>query len=324
MNYAEILKKAWNTIWKHKILWLFGLLAGSAIGGGQGLSYRFSSHDRFGHYWENGQEFPPMFERMSAFFRGVPAYAWALIAGLAVIVGLLISLSAFFLREYGVAGVIKGSALADDPQTGKLKLSAVHQALKPHYWRLILLRLLVICASALLAGLLAIPIVIFIIGTLGVGLCCLLPLFVLLIPIGWGARVLVHNASIALVDENLDVLLAISRAWEVTTQNLGPLLVLHLILGAIRFVAALLMSIPMIAAALPLIFALQASSAGWPMAAGLVSGLLWLLLLPIALAVFGALNTFDLSARALAFRELKHKVHTLPLGTQALPQEETK
>lgn len=38
MNYTDILKKAWNIVWKHKILWLFGLLAGSAIGSGQGFS----------------------------------------------------------------------------------------------------------------------------------------------------------------------------------------------------------------------------------------------------------------------------------------------
>lgn len=187
-----------------------------------------------------------------------------------------------------------------------------------------MLRLLVICASALLGGLLAIPIVIFIIGTLGIGLCCLLPFVILLIPLGWTAQVLVYNASIALVDENLDPIQAVSRAWQVTTQNLGPLLVLHLILGAIRFVAALLMSIPMIAAALPFIFAMRASNAGWLMAAGFISGLLWFALLPLALVVFGALNAYDLTARALAYRELKDKARVLPVGSQALTVEEIK
>jgi hypothetical protein len=123
MNYAEILKNTWNTIWKHKILWLFGLLAGSAIGGGQGLSYRFSSQGRFGRYWQNGQDLPPMFERMSAFFRSVPPYAWALIAGIALIAGLLISLIAFFLREYGLAGVIKAPLWLKTPKAGRSNLA---------------------------------------------------------------------------------------------------------------------------------------------------------------------------------------------------------
>ncbi len=33
MGYGAILKRAWEVTWKHKILWLFGLFAGSMIGG---------------------------------------------------------------------------------------------------------------------------------------------------------------------------------------------------------------------------------------------------------------------------------------------------
>ena len=323
MNYAEILKKAWNVIWRHKILWLFGMLAGFALGSGQGLSYRFSSRGGSLQHWQNGQNLPPMFERVRDFYQSMPTFAWVLLAGTAVVTVLLVSLIAFFLREYGVAGVIKGSALANEPENGKLKLSQIHRALKPYYWRLILLRLLASGASALLAGLLAIPMVIFIIGTLGVGLFCLLPFFILLIPVGWTAQVLVHNASIALVDEDLGLFQAVSRAWELTTQNLGPLLVLHLILRLVRFVTALPLSLPLLAASLPLILSMRTSAVGWTIAAGLVSGLLWLIFLPLVLAVNAALNAFDLSARAFAFCELKDKAREAPAGTQELPKQDT-
>ena len=325
MNYSEILKKAWNIVWKHKILWLFGFLAGSAVGGSQGFSYQFSSRDRLMRHWgDGGGKYFPMFERLSESLHDVPSYTWFLLAAGIAISVLLVSLIAFFLREYGVGGVIKGSALAEEQENGKLNFKALHHALKPFYWRLILLRLLVAIASVLLAGLLAVPVVIFIIGTLGVGLCCLLPFLILLIPVGWAARVLVHNASIALVDENLDPLQAIERAWELSTQNLGPLLVLHIILGLIRLVCGLVLSVPLIAAALPLIFALRASAPGISAAAGLVSALLWLLLLPLLLIAFGVLNAYDLTARALAYRELKEKTRVVPIGTQALTTEATK
>jgi hypothetical protein len=38
MDYTDILKRAWNVTWRHKILWLFGLFAGAAGGfsGGSG------------------------------------------------------------------------------------------------------------------------------------------------------------------------------------------------------------------------------------------------------------------------------------------------
>jgi len=35
------------------------------------------------------------------------------------------------------------------------------------------------------------------------------------------------------------------------------------------------------------------------------------------------LNAYDLTARALAFRDLKDNVRVLPLGTQPLPPQET-
>ena len=45
MQFDQIIMRAWQVIWKHKILWVFGILAGC---GGQGLSntYRGSSNWR--------------------------------------------------------------------------------------------------------------------------------------------------------------------------------------------------------------------------------------------------------------------------------------
>ena len=43
MNYGEILSKAWKIIWKNKILWLFGILAGCSASGVGGSSGGWSS-----------------------------------------------------------------------------------------------------------------------------------------------------------------------------------------------------------------------------------------------------------------------------------------
>ncbi len=48
-NFGEVLTRAWKTIWKHKVLWIFGILAscarggGSSNGGGGSSSYQTSS-----------------------------------------------------------------------------------------------------------------------------------------------------------------------------------------------------------------------------------------------------------------------------------------
>ena len=34
MNYGEVLSRAWQIIWKYKVLWIFGILAGLGSGGG--------------------------------------------------------------------------------------------------------------------------------------------------------------------------------------------------------------------------------------------------------------------------------------------------
>jgi uncharacterized membrane protein YgcG len=35
-NFGEVLTRAWQIIWKHKVLWIFGILAGCGQGGGSG------------------------------------------------------------------------------------------------------------------------------------------------------------------------------------------------------------------------------------------------------------------------------------------------
>src|SRR6185503_13824262 len=35
-NFGEVLTRAWQIIWKHKVLWIFGIFAGCGRGGGGG------------------------------------------------------------------------------------------------------------------------------------------------------------------------------------------------------------------------------------------------------------------------------------------------
>ncbi|MDZ4064541.1 MAG: hypothetical protein U1E22_07735, partial [Coriobacteriia bacterium] len=44
MDFGGILKRAWNVTWRYKILWIFGLLAGGASGGGN-FNYNLGQND---------------------------------------------------------------------------------------------------------------------------------------------------------------------------------------------------------------------------------------------------------------------------------------
>ena len=42
-NFGEVLTRAWQIIWKHKVLWIFGFLAGCGQGG---TNFRGNSSER--------------------------------------------------------------------------------------------------------------------------------------------------------------------------------------------------------------------------------------------------------------------------------------
>jgi len=52
MDFGEILSRAWNIIWEHKVLWIFGVLVscgrsngGCSGGGGSNTGYQYSGGD---------------------------------------------------------------------------------------------------------------------------------------------------------------------------------------------------------------------------------------------------------------------------------------
>lgn len=92
MDHIGILKRAWNVVWRHRILWLFGFFVGG--GGGSGGGY--------GNYSISGDEFDPAtvreFQRVGEGLQDNIALVLAVAAFLAV-VGL-----AFFIVSIAAKG----------------------------------------------------------------------------------------------------------------------------------------------------------------------------------------------------------------------------
>src|SRR5215204_6597599 len=55
-NFGEILTRAWQIIWKHKVLWVFGILASCGRGGSSGNSGNSGSSGDNGF---GGSDLPP-------------------------------------------------------------------------------------------------------------------------------------------------------------------------------------------------------------------------------------------------------------------------
>ena len=326
MDYSKLFSKAWHFLGRHKILWLFGLLAGTVTlgGGGQGLRVVIPGPNGSGL-----QGFLPGMSGLNLFesARSVPVWFWVLLAMGLIAFVFLAAIVGFFVSALGQAGLIRGTILADEKQDSTpLQFKQVFTSLKPYYWRLLLLRALLTVAGTLAAALLMLPLILLIISTFGLGLLCLVPLSIVLIPLGWLLQTFFNNIAIAMLDENLGIMAAIERAWQVTTANLGPMLAISAVLALINLVSTLLFMAPLFLAALPALLALLGRWQALQGAAIMVSVIAFILC--TALAIFGSalLSAYNFIVRTLAFRALKDKpaepaAETLADGTEPLGEE---
>lgn len=323
MDYGKILSKAWKTIWKHKILWLFGVLAGfgAASGGGAGRAGSSISSSSGGSGFRNGPSFlgPQMQHNFQQFFRSlsdVRPGVWVLIGVGALIVIFVFSFLSLLVGTLGTTGVIKGAGMADRAGEDEKPISfgAIFKGIKPHYWKVVLLTFGVRVAGLIGGLILALPVVLFAVFT------CFLGLF-LLIPLGWFIQTLVKFSTIAIIEEDLGIFEAIGRAWDLITQNLGQVAVMLLILGLGQFVIGLLIAVPILASFLPVVINIISAGAGVIRTGLIISGVLFLVALPLTIFLNGVLRAYVLTAWTLTFRRLAEGSDLAP-EVISLPEDE--
>ena len=332
MDFGEILSKAWKVIWKHKILWLFGVLAGCSItggyhgsGGGGGSSAASSGGSGFvgpqnGYY--NGPSIvaPSTQRAFEDFFRWVSdinAWVWVAIAVGVLVLVVLISIAAVLLGNLGLTGVIKGAGMADGAAEDEKPISfgAIFKAIKPYYWKVLLLTIGFNLAGLIVGVILAVPIVLFTVCT------CFLGLF-LLIPIGWFVNTLVYFSAIAIIEEDRKIFDAIGRGWELMIKNLGRVAVMFLILGILQIVFGLLIFVPMILIPIPLLVNLLVTGFAQVPTVGLVlSGILMLVIVPIMIFLGGVLRAFILTSWTLTYH---HLAEASPLEPEVISEPKAK
>lgn len=125
-----------------------------------------------------------------------------------------------------------------------------------------------------------------------------------MVPLGIALSIYTLLTQVALIVEELDIVAAFQRAWEVFRSNLGQVIVMGLILGIGGFVVGLILAIPFILMALPFITGLivgtdTSSIAGF--SATLIGILLYL---PVLLVAGGIMRTFITGSWTLTYRSL--------------------
>jgi len=295
MDISAIFKRAWEITWKHKGLWVLGILANCS---GGSSSQGSSNVSRIPEYRTGGGEFP----QIERWFQAIPEEAWIAIAIAAGGVMLLLALVFWVLAAIGNGGLIAGFQMAETGETVTLA-SAFQQGIS-YFWKLLVIQLILGLASLVVF----VPVIfggaILSVLTLGIFLLCLIPLICLLIPLGIALTIYTLLTQIALIVEELDIVAAFQRAWEVFRSNLGQVVVMGLILGIGGFVVGLVLAIPFILIALPFITGLIVGTDTSSVAGLSVTIIGMLLYLPVLLLAGGIMRTFITGSWTLTYRSL--------------------
>ncbi len=315
MEYGEVLSRSWKTIWKHKVLWIFGILAG-CVGGNSGGSSGGSGNTG---YQFNGGDLPPEMQRFAAQLNQTlshtPWWVFVLIGlGLLVLVALLI-----FLGITGRIALVHGTRRSEEGAE-RLTFGELFSASMPFFWRAFGLNLLVGLGLAILMVIIIVPLVLAVVGTLGVALLCLFPVICLLALLTWAVSIILQLANVALINDDLGVMSALERGWRTGREHLGPVVLMALILGIGGWIVSLLISLPVILVVLPaglsVVLGELAGSRNILVTGLATAGVCLAVYLPVLIVAQGILLAYIQAAWTLTYRRLRTPAALAPAGPE--------
>ncbi len=320
INLGEILTKAWKITWKFKVLWIFGILAGCGASNRSNFNFNNGGSSGGGGSGGNGNvpEFFRQFQNMrpeQAVQLFIDQYGGIIAA--VILVLCCLSILFYFLGIMGKTGLIKGIAKAE-AGAESLTFGEIWTESLPYFWRMFVLSLLVglpffllfviLLVGAGFAGYSAYTgnmaesgIMVLLAGMLGVFILVTCILSLIMAVIG----MIVEQVQNAIVLEDLGVLAAFSRGWDVFRRNLLSVFVVALLLWVIGIVVGLIIAIPIIIAVIPVAISIGVTASTGNYLVPILIGLACLVvLLPISWLLSGIEQTYFQSVWTLTYRRL--------------------
>lgn len=290
MDYGEVLSRAWQIISKHKILWLFGVLA--SCGSSQqsnSINFNFPAPQpaRLGEL----PEFPT-----------IPEESYPLIIGGFCFILILI-LVFYVLGIVGRVGIIKGTVQVEGG-VDSLSLGMLFENIQPYLGRALGMNFIILLAGLALGFVVFAVLFGVTIITFGLGLICLIPLSCLLIPVGFLISIVIEQANVALVVEDLGMLDALKRGWNISRENLGSMAVMGLILILGAGIMTFIISIPLIFLLFPAAAGFLLDTQSSTQIGLMLAGVCLVVYMPVLLLLNGILQSYVKSAWTLTFMRL--------------------
>ncbi len=304
-NFGEVLTRAWQITWKHKVLWIFGILAGCSR---RGSSFNSNSGRGGGN---GGFEQPNLPPQVLHWIQVIRENLTTFVVVTCVVV-LLIWAVTIFLGAIGKIGLIRGTFQAEGGAES-LIFGQLFSESTPYFWRMFGLSLLVSLPVLVVVIALAAGFAVFAVAASGgndapgVGALAILPILIgcvcLLIPVMFVIGMIARQAENAIVLEEMGILPALSRGWDVFRNNLGPIILMAIILGVLGFIVGFVVAIPVLIAVVPAIIAFAAGEGkNWtPL---IFAGVCICLYIPVSLLLNGIAITYTESAWTLTYMRL--------------------
>jgi hypothetical protein len=311
MNFGYVLKRAWEVIWKFKVLWIFGILAGcgqAGSSGGSNSGYRFTAQDTY------------IGPQIQNFFNRLGPLGWGTLIVIGVLVILVLVVLAILFATIGRIGLIRGTVKAEQGAE-HLTFGELWRDGLAYFWRVFGLNLLIGLIILFAFFILLILGIILTVGTIGIFLVCLIPLLCLLVPVMWLVYIIIEQANIALVVENLSITDAIRRGWQVFIENIGNMIVMGLILSVgVGLIGGAIIGLPLLAVAAPAVAGI-ATGVTENIRNGLIlSGVFFVIYLPFLLVFSGILRAYSATGWALTYLHLTAKPSASMIEAPLSPQ----
>lgn len=291
MDFGEVLSSAWKIIWKHKILWIFGILAscGSVNGSTANLGNNFQ--------WTVPAPVDDYFFQIER----IPEWQIILVIAVVLFVVLLFALLVIFLATLGRIGMIRGTQQAD-AGIDRLVFGELLSGSMPYFWRVFGLNLLVGLAIVVFFISFFLAMGVFTVVTLGIGALCIIPLLCILVPLIWFGGVIVEQSNIAIVVENVSMLEGLRRGWDVVISNLGPMVAMALLLMVgLGFVAGFIIGLPLFFIMAPVFVGAISGSKDVFGIGFVMAAICFCLYMPVVLLLSGVLKAYISSAWTLTY-----------------------
>lgn len=231
-DFSEILSRAFQITWKHKVLWVFSALPVL-------LSFLI---------------FPLMFVPMffmdqgsfnNPFFINEPIYVV-----LFVVLSIVVSLLSYVLYGISSSAVMLGAMRADEG-AARFTFKELFNDSKKYWWRVLGVLLLIGLGVSLVFMVIFGCLALFGAVTIGIGFICAFPLMLLLYPAMMVLYGIIEESQVAVIADDLGVTEAIKRGWELVRANIWRIVLISLI---VYFGISILSSIVMLPLMSPFFF----------------------------------------------------------------------